>query len=251
MFRSLVVASAFVVFGAVSAAAQAPAPAASPAPPPPPPGWTGSLGAGAALSRGNTDTTNANLSFDLKRDTGSNVLFKSKGVYIREASDGAITSSRQDFEARLDRKLSDKTSLFTAVNYLRDEFTEYIVTPTAGVARQLVKNDRTELGVNVGLGVIWQKDLAVETTTSGAFNVGQDLKHKIGKTAEASEKFLALFKLDDFGDAVYTFSAGLAAGVTSNTQLKVEVLDTFKTRPPFGAESKNDVSLLFSFVFKY
>jgi hypothetical protein len=30
-----------------------------------------------------------------------------------------------------------------------------------------------------------------------------------------------------------------------------EVLDTFKTRPPIDAESKNDVSLLFSFVFKY
>ncbi len=249
MFRSLVVASAFVMFSAVSASAQAPAPA--PAPPPPPPGWTGSLGAGAALSRGNTDTTNFNLSFDLKRDTGSKMLFKSKGVYIREAADGAITSSRQDFEARLDRKLSDKTALFTAVNYLRDEFTEYIVTPTAGIARQVVKTDRTELGVNVGLGVIWQKNLDAETTSSGALNFGQDLKHKIGKSAEASEKLLALLKLSDFGDAVYTFSAGLAAGVTSKTQIKIEMLDTYKTRPPVGAESKNDVSLLFSFVFKY
>lgn len=191
------------------------------------------------------------MSFGIKRDTGSTTLFKSKGVYIREVADGAVTSSRQDFEARLDRKLSDRTSVYGAVNYLRDEYTEYIATPTVGFARQMVKNDRTELGVNAGLGVIWQKDLDIETTTSGALNLGQDLKHKIGKSAELSEKFLALFKLNDFGDAVFTFSAGLAAGVTSKTQLKVEVLDTYKTRPPIDAESKNDVSLLFSFVFKY
>jgi putative salt-induced outer membrane protein YdiY len=250
MFRSLVVASAFVVCCAGSAAAQAPPPAPAP-PPPPPPGWAGSFGAGAALGRGNTDTTTFNLSFNLNRDTGSAMLFRSRGLYIREAADGAITSSRQDFEVRLDRRLSDRTSLYAAVNYLRDQFTEYIVTPTAGVARRLVKNDRTELGINAGLGVIWQKDLGVETTTSGALNLGQDLKHKFGKNAEVSEKVLVLLKLNDFGDAVYTFSAGLAAGVTSNTQIKIEVLDTFKTLPPLGAESKNDVSLLFSFVFKY
>ena len=233
----------------VTAFAQPPAPP----PPPPPPGWTGSAGAGLALTQGNSDTSNVNLAYEVKRDTGSNILFKSTGLFIRGESEGALTTNRLAFDGRVDRKLSDRTSIFGQVQYLRDSFKEidYLVSPTVGISRGLVKNDRTELGVDAGVGVVWEKNPGVDVGTSGAITAGQNLKHKLTKTAEFTEKVAALWKTDDFDDALYVFGVGLAASVTSATQLKVELLDTYKNKPPSANVVKNDVAVLVSFVYKF
>src|SRR5262245_18978182 len=52
-------------------------------PPDPPPGWAGSLGAGWAATRGNSDTSTLNLAYELLRDRGGDLLFKSTGLYLR------------------------------------------------------------------------------------------------------------------------------------------------------------------------
>ena len=47
------------------------------------------------------------------------------------------------------------------------------------------------------------------------------------------------------------FSPGVAASVTGGIQMKFEVLDTYKTQPPFETVQKNDVATLVSFVYKF
>ena len=59
----------------------------------------------------------------------------------------------------------------------------------------------------------------------------------------------ALWKTNDWDDALYTFSAGVAATISTRTQLKVEVLDIFKNRPLPGIQ-KNDVAVLMAIVYK-
>jgi hypothetical protein len=39
--------------------------------------------------------------------------------------------------------------------------------------------------------------------------------------------------------------------MTTRTQIKVEVLDTYKTRPPDETIKKNDISTVLSFVYKF
>lgn len=237
---------------ASSAAAQTPA-AVAPAPPPPPPGWTGSFGAGLALTQGNSDTSTINLAYDVKRDTGSKVLFTSKGLFIRGESEGALTTNRLAFEGRVDRKLSDRTSLFGQVQYLRDEFKQidYLVSPTFGISRLLVKNARTEFAVDGGLGMVWEQNPGLELKTDGAVTAGQNFKHKLSDTAEITQRVSALWKMDDFDDGLYIFGVGLAANITGGTQIKAELLDTFKNKPPNAAVKKNDIAVLLSFVYKY
>ena len=67
--------------------------------------------------------------------------------------------------------------------------------------------------------------------------------------AALSQSFAALYKTNNFDDALYTVGASLAASVTAPTQLKEEVLDTYKTLVTAGIE-KNDVALIFGMVFK-
>jgi putative salt-induced outer membrane protein YdiY len=251
-FFALVLASAMVIILAGPAFAQT-TPAAPAAPPPPPPGWTGSFGAGLALTQGNSDTSTVNVAYDVLRDTGSPFLFKSKGLYLRGESEGALTTDRLALDGRVDRKLNARTSLFGQVQYLSDEFKEidYLVSPTVGIAQQLVKNARTEFAVDAGVGVVWEKNPGFEVKTDGAVTAGQNFKHKLTGTAELTERAAALWKMDDFDDGLYVFGLGLAANVTAQTQLKAELLETYKNKPPRAEVKKSDLAILLSFVYKY
>ena len=231
----------------VEAAAQATTP-----PPPPPPGWAGSASAGLAMTSGNSDTSTVNAAYDLKRDTGGPLIFKSSGLLLYGKAQDVLTSDRLSLDVRVERKLSERTSIFGQTQYLRDEFKsiDYLIAPTVGIARLLVKNDRTELGVDGGVGGVWEKNPDLDTDLDGALTAGQKFSHKLTATTELIQKAAGLWKMDDFEDALYTFSVGVAASVTTATQLKLEFLDTYKARPLPGIE-KNDIATLISFVYKF
>ena len=239
-----------LIFAAVAAA---PALAFAQTPPPPPPGWVGSASAGLALTQGNSDTSTVNAAYEVKRDTGGTMVFKSNGLLVRGEAEEELTSDRLSLDGRLERRLSARTSLFGATQYLRDSFKsiDYLVSPTVGVSRLLVKDDRTELGVDVGVGVVWEKNPDLEVQTDGAVTAGQQFTRKLTATTELKEKAAGLWKMDDFDDALYTFGIGLAASITAGTQMKVEFLDTYKTRPPVASVKKNDIAVLVSFVYKF
>ena len=231
----------------------APALAQQTDPPPPPPGWAGSAGAGYAMTAGNNDTSTVNAAYDLKRDTGGPYLFKSTALLLYGKSEDVKTSDRLSFDGRLERVLNARTSLFGQAQYLRDEFKaiDYLVSPTAGVNRILVKNDRTELNADAGVGMVWEQNPGLELQTDGAVSAGQKFTRKITATTELTQKLAALWKMDDFGDALYVFGAGIAASVTAGTQIKIEFLDTYKAKPPSDAVQKNDIATLVSFVYKF
>ena len=221
--------------------------------PPPPPGWAGSASAGLAMTAGNNDSSSINAAYELKRDTGGNYLFKSAGLLLYGKTEEVKTSDRLSLDGRVERKLSERTLLFGQTQYLRDEFKaiDYLVSPTVGINRILVKNDRTELNADVGVGVVWEQNPGLELQTDGAVGAGQKFTRKITSTTELTQKVAALWKMNDFGDALYVFGAGLAASITAGTQMKIEFLDTYKSQPPLPGIQKNDIATLVSFVYKF
>ena len=223
------------------------------APPPAPPGWAGSASAGLAMTSGNSDTSTMNAAYELKRDTGAPLVFKSSGLLVWGKSEGVLTSDRLGLDGRVERKLSERTSLYAQTQYLRDSFKaiDYLIAPTVGLTRLLVKNDRTELGVDGGLGGVWEKNPDTDADLDGALTAGQKFTHKITATTELVQKVAALWKMDDFGDSLYVFGAGIAASITAGTQMKIEFLDTYKAKPPSAGVQKNDIATLVSFVYKF
>lgn len=229
------------------------APAWAQTTPPPPPGWAGSASAGLAMTSGNSDTSTVNAAYDIKRDTGGPYLLKSTLLLLYGRAEDVLTSDRLSLDGRVERKLSDRTSVFGQTQYLRDAFKsiDYLVSPTVGLNRLLVKNDRTELNADAGVGAVWEQNPGLELQTDGAVSAGEKFTHKITTTTEFTQKIAALWKMDDFGDALYTFGAGLAASITAATQMKIEFLDTYKSRPPLPGVQKNDIATLVSFVYKF
>jgi putative salt-induced outer membrane protein YdiY len=250
----LILPCALLGLGLTTAAfAQPPAAPAPAQPPPEPPGWTGSFGAGLALTQGNSDTSTINVAYEVKRDTGSPYLFKSTGLFLRGETEGELTANRLVLDARVDRKITARTSVYGQLQYLSDDFKEidYLISPTVGIGQLLVKNDRTELAVDGGIGLVTEKNEGFDARTTGAVTAGENFKHKLTATAEITQKVSALWKMNDFSDALYILGVGVAANITAQTQLKAELLDTFKNRPPSAEVQKNDVAVLLSFVYKY
>lgn len=98
--------------------------------------------------------------------------------------------------------------------------------------------------------MVWEKNTLQPLDTSGAISAGQNFKRTLTASAEITQKSSALWKTDDFGDAFYVLGGGIAASVTTRTQLKVELLETFKSKPSADTK-KSDLKLIVSFVFKF
>ena len=225
-----------------------------PAPPePPPPLWTGNFGLGLSLNRGNTSTTNFNLSFEATRDPKTRSLWKFKGLYMRGTNNGTVAVDRLLLEGRNERTLSTRVYAFGQLQFLEDQFKgiDYLVAPSAGIGYKLVATPATSFNVDGGLGVKVEKNPDHDQRTNTIVTASDKLEHKLSKTATITQSFGALWKAQDFGDALYTFASGVAASLTTRTQMKVEFIDTYVSRPPTAAVKSNDVALLTALVYKF
>ena len=246
---ALIAASSLI---AAPALAQTPAqPAPPPAAPPPPPIWKVEASAGWSFTQGNTDTSSVNLGYSVTYDPQRKNVVKSDGLFLRTKDQGEVSADRLGFNVRDEYKLTDRAYVFGQVAYLHDQFKaiDYIVAPTAGLGYKLIKSANTELAVDGGAGVTWEKDTAVDLDTSGAVMFDDKFTQKLSPNATLTQKFSALWKTKDFGDALYITGVSLAAGLTAHTQMKIEWLDTYKRKPPVGIKP-NDNTILFALVFK-
>jgi putative salt-induced outer membrane protein YdiY len=230
---------------AVPALAQAP-------PAPEPPEWGGSLGAGLALTSGNADTTNFNLAIKLTHNPANPHLMTADVLFLHGTSEGDTIVSRTAVNVRDDYTWTERTTFFGQFRYLRDTFKaiDYLAAPTFGVSYKLVNLEPTRFTIDAGGGVVWEKNTGLGSSTSGALTLGETFSHRFSDTATFSHAANGLWKTSDFGDSLYTISAGLAAAITTRTQLKVDVLELYKSLPPPGIE-KGDLSLITSIVYSF
>ena len=139
------------------------------------------------------------------------------------------------------------------ITYLSDRFKDisYYISPIGGVGYKLINNDITKLQISGGAGGSWEKNSGVERRSSGSVNAGEDFSHNLSSYATVTQKITSIANMDDFSDSFTGFSAGLATTVAKQFQVKMEFLDTYKTKPPNPLIKKNDTSLVISFLLKY
>lgn len=242
---SLVVVAYAAIHGVVLA--QTPPPAS-----PPEPTWSGSLGAGLALTSGNTDTKNFNLSFGLTYDPKDRNVVKVTGFYLHGEKSGSTNLDRRSLVARDEYSLSDRTFIFGQVEYLRDRFKEidFLMSPSAGIGYQLFDKEPLQLSVDAGMGILWERNPRRETDFTGNPSIGERLSWKISPTATLTHSFSSLWKTSDLGDSLSNITLGIALSITRRLQIKTEIIDSYKSRPPRPEIKKNDVSFLTTLVLK-
>ncbi|HSU89309.1 MAG TPA: DUF481 domain-containing protein, partial [Terriglobia bacterium] len=99
---------------AVAAAILTQNPAYSQAPQPtaPPPVWTGNVGAGLALTNGNTDTKNINISLGIVRDPKTRSVLRVNGLYLRGEKESELIVNQAQFTIRDEINISPRTFVF-------------------------------------------------------------------------------------------------------------------------------------------
>jgi putative salt-induced outer membrane protein YdiY len=218
----------------------------------PPKLWTIVASAGLALTSGNSDTSTVNLAYDITYDPKRRNILKSDGLMLRGKTEGTVTANRLGLNVRDEYRINPRVFVFGQNQFLKDEFKDidYLLAPTAGVGYKIFDTDATKLGLDISLGGVWEKNPGVDVNASGAIALGQKLTRTLTSTTTLTQAFSGLWKARALDDALYTLGVSLSASMSTRTQLKVEVLDTFKTRPPLATVQKNDVAVLMAIVYK-
>jgi putative salt-induced outer membrane protein YdiY len=220
---------------------------------PPMPVYTGSFGGGFALTSGNTDTQNINLAFSLVRDPKTKNVFKTDALYLRGVQNDVLNLQRAAAKVRDEYSLSKRVFLFAELGYLRDQFKDisYLFAPIGGVGYKLIDTDATKLAISGGGGGFFEKNSGVPLKKSGSVNAGQNFSQNLSATATFTESVATLWKTNDFGDSLKNFRVGLTSTVYKKLELKIEFLDSYKTKTPSATIKKNDTAFITTFLLKY
>lgn len=220
--------------------------------PPPTKVWTESASAGLTVTSGNSDTTTLNIGYDIVRDPKRRNLIKSDGLFLRGKSNGELTADRLALNGRDEFKVLARGFVFGQMQYVRDQFNgiDYLLAPTGGIGYRLIDGPTTKLSVDAGLGLVAEKNPGLDVATTGAVTYADKFSHQLTKTTTLTQSLTALHRTDDFADSLHTFSAAVAAALTARTQLKLELLDTYKNRIAAPGFVRNDVTVIMALVFK-
>lgn len=212
---------------------------------PPPKPWATTLGAGLAITSGNSDTKNLNLSFATKWDPKTRSIFKADALYLRGEADGVKQVDKASADARYEYSVSDRTFAFGEVSYLRDPFKDinYLVAPVVGAGYRIIKTDTRNLTVDGAVGSVIESG-SFGRSGSGALKAGENFDWAISTVSKLTQKITGLWKTNDFGDALYHFDAGLTTTVSTRVELKLAYAYDYKNRPP--AQVKKGDSALFA-----
>jgi len=251
--KATLCALALLIASTLSAQENPPAETAPPPPPPPPKYWTSSIGAGLALTSGNTDTKNINFSFNTVYDPKTRNLFKAEALFLRGESDGETQVDRLTAGVRGEHTFSDGNFAFAEISYVRDPFKDinYSVAPVIGAGRRLIWTDVHKFSIDGAVGLRAESNDADGRSTESAVLAGESYEWTLSPTSRFTQKATGLWTVDDFGDAVYHLEAGLITSVRSRIELKIAANHDYRTRPPAANIKKSDSALFAALLFKF
>lgn len=217
-----------------------------------PPPWGFSLGAGLAVTSGNTDTRNLNLSLNAKWDPKTKHLFKSEALFLKGTKDGEDQVDKVAAFLRYEYLLSERTFAFGQLSYLRDPFRDIslLVSPVVGAGLHLIRSDTRTLDVDASLGAILEKNEGFDSETDMSYQIGESAEWIITKSSKLTQGARGLWKWDQSEDYLLHFDVGFTNSISARTELKVSWLLDYKNRPSDPTLEKDDSAFFVAFVFK-
>lgn len=207
-----------------------------------------SLNAGVTWTEGNSDTlrANAGIEYEGRREALGAIRAGAEGNYGYSRIDGErdrdVDNASAFFNAR--KTITDRTFASLNSSFLYDGQADidyrFVVGPNVGTF--LIKQDRTELSVEVGPSYLWEK---VDDQTDDYFVVrfAQRFDHRLSDTARIWQEAEYLPKSDDFEDYLLNSEVGVSASLTDRTSLRMVVQSRYDSTPSAGKE-KHDVTVI-------
>jgi putative salt-induced outer membrane protein YdiY len=214
--------------------------------------WASSIGAGLAITSGNSDTTNVNVSANTAWDPKTDRLFKADALYLLGESNGEKQVDKLTANGRYEQLFAARTFWFGEVQFLRDPFREinYLLSPLAGAGIHVINTPARRLTFDGAVGAVVEDNDVLGRDTSGAIKAGENFEWTISPVSKVTQKLSGLWKADDFGDALLHFDAGLTTTVAARMELKLSYVYDYKTEPPPDVE-KGDSALFAALLVKF
>jgi putative salt-induced outer membrane protein YdiY len=173
-------------------------------------------------------------------------------LFLRGTREGELTVDRTSLGYRDERNLSARTFAFAQVDFLRDTFKDIdsLIAPAVGFGFKIVDTDPTKFFVSAGAGGVREKNPGADARVYGSITLDEKFVHQLTPTTTVKHEASGLLDAAEPANGLYTFSVGLSVKINARMQLSVDLLDSFKNRPP-DATTQNDVALLTSITVKY
>ena len=181
-------------------------------------------------------------------------VFKADLLYLRGEENGELSLNRLSMRARDEyTRAAGKSYVFGQIEGLRDTFKDidYLMALSVGLGHKVRDTPDCRCSSTPASASRSRRTWTAPSDRRVPSPPASASRGALSKHATLTQSLAALWTIDRFGDALYTFKAGLTADLTRRSQIKVEVVDLYKTRPPAVTVEKNDVSLVTSLVYKF
>ncbi len=216
--------------------------------PPPPEGWSGSVAAGYAAVRGNSETTTANFKGEVLYDHERwhhSALATALGV----SQDGETSSEAYKAQVKTKYDLSQAVYTFGSLEWNKDRFSSYDhqIFEVGGIGWRIFHTQSQELSLEAGVGAT-QSQLQDGTDNNEVVGrLGADYQWHISENALFSEKLASTTGSDN----TYIESlTELKAGVIGNLALVLGYLVKHNTDVLPGSD-KTDTQTSISLEYKF
>lgn len=218
-------------------------------------GWSGSLLAGLLVTRGNSDTDNANFEANVEKrrlddrlTAGATYLFGRQ----RDPATGEKRTTTDNWNARAkyDYFYSPKLYGYANVKVEKDNIAnlDLRLTPGIGLGYQFVDRDDLKASAEAGLTYVYEKFSPPDTTTAATAEFREHNEYLSGRLAYKIEKkfndrltlfqdteYLPSFK--DIDDYLINANAGMRVGLTGSLFLEYKFTLSYDSVPAPGASN--------------
>ena len=211
-------------------------------------GWSGSVGAGALVTSGNSDTTNLNGDLKAKLEQ-ERFRHNFLAAALLAESDSVKTAEKYLLGYKIDYKLTSYSYLFADFRAEFDEFSgfERQTSETVGYGRRLMDTATDTLDLEGGVGLRQNKLSTGDSETEAVLRGAVDYLHKFSETSEFHQGVLVLAGEDNTSiDTVTAIKSNIIGSLALEAAFKVK----HNTDPPAGkkeTDSATSLSLVYGF----
>jgi putative salt-induced outer membrane protein YdiY len=214
--------------------------------------WDTTFTFGLTVTGGNTKTLLTSVDLESQRKSPLNeILLDVNGTYGE--NNNVKNAEQLDGSGQYNRLATDRLYYGIKEDGFHDGIAgiDYRITSTPLAGYYLLKAPKTELGVEIGPGYVYQRNLGSDTTLSHAtLRLGERFQHSFSGGTKIWEKMEILPEVNNFGNYYADGEIGISATLSKHTALTSYVDDSYYSVPALGL-LHNDVKLVTGLTYKF
>ncbi len=215
------------------------------------PKWETTLGIGATVTRGNSQTVAVNAQVTTVKKWDKNEI--DLGASGNYSQDKGVTSSEQaNGYAQYNRLFSERLYGYARAEVLYDAIADidYRVTLSPGAGYYLIKSTKTSLKGEIGPGWVYEKDTGQSGRDYFTLRLAELFDYRITETSKFYEKAEYLPAVDNWGQYIINGEIGIETALVKGFGTKIYAQDSYNSKPANGRDN-NDFKLVAAVTYKF